>query len=171
MVFEPIQSMIKKQARPALIIFLLLSLLLGILYPLIITGIAQLVFPVQANGNLIVHDGKVAGSALIGQPFTSPKYFWGRPSATSPVPYNAGALSGSNLGPTNPALADAVKARVDALHAADPANTQQIPVDLVTASGSGLDPDISVAAAYYQVSRVVWRRSPPGCGGPGAART
>jgi K+-transporting ATPase KdpC subunit len=159
MVFEPIQSMIKKQIRPALIIFLLLSVLLGILYPLIITGIAQIVFPVQANGNLIMQDGKVAGSALIGQPFTSPKYFWGRPSATSLVPYNAGTSSGSNLGPSNPALADAVKARVDALRAADPANTQQIPVDLVTASGSGLDPDISVAAAYYQVPRVARERN------------
>jgi len=151
--------MIRKQVKPALVIFLLLTVLLGLIYPLVITGIAQLVFPAQANGNLIVHDGKVAGSALIGQPFTSPKYFWGRLSATSPVPYNAGASSGSNLGPSNPALTDAVKARVDALHAADPANTQQIPVDLVTASGSGLDPDISVAAAYYQVPRVARERN------------
>jgi K+-transporting ATPase ATPase A chain len=128
------------------------------LYPLVITGIAQLVFPVQANGNFISHDGRVVGSALIGQPFSSPHYFWGRPSATSPVPYHAGASSGSNLGPTNPALTDAVKARVDALRAVDPANTQPIPVDLVTASGSGLDPDISVAAAYYQVPRVARER-------------
>jgi K+-transporting ATPase ATPase A chain len=151
--------MIRKQVKPALVIFLLLTVLLGIIYPLAITGIAQLVFPAEANGNLIVHDGKVAGSALIGQPFTSPQYFWGRPSATSPVPYNAGASSGSNLGPTNPALTDAVKSRAASLHAADPANTQPIPVDLVTASGSGLDPDISVAAAYYQVPRVARERN------------
>ena len=116
-------------------------------------------FPEQANGNLIVHDGNVAGSALIGQPFTSPEYFWGRPSATSPVPYNAGLSSGSNLGPSNPALANAVKERVRALHAADPANTLPIPVDLVTASGSGLDPDISVAAAFYQVPRIARERN------------
>jgi len=159
MASEKIQSMIRKQVKPALVLFLLLTVLLGIIYPLVITGIAQLVFPAQANGNLIVHDGKVAGSALIGQPFTSPKYFWGRPSATSPVPYNADASSGSNLGPSNPSLTDAVKTRVDALHAADPANTQPIPVDLVTASGSGLDPDISVAAAYYQVPRVARERN------------
>ncbi|MDP2796732.1 MAG: potassium-transporting ATPase subunit KdpA, partial [Methanoregula sp.] len=126
---------------------------------LFITGIAQVVFPVQANGNLIVHDGNVVGSALIGQPFTSPGYFWGRPSATTPVPYNAGLSSGSNLGPSNPSLASAVKARVEALHAADPANTLLIPVDLVTTSGSGLDPDISVAAAYYQVHRIARERN------------
>ena len=159
MAFEPVRSMIRKQVKPALVLFLLLTVLLGIIYPLVITGIAQLVFPVQANGNLIVHDGKVVGSALIGQPFSSPHYFWGRPSATSPVPYNAGASSGSNLGPTNSVLTDAVKARVDALRAADPANTQPIPVDLVTASGSGLDPDISVAAANYQVPRVARERN------------
>jgi len=159
MMSESLPSILRKQLRPAVMIFILLTLLTGVLYPLVITGVAQLVFPVQANGNFIVHDGKVAGSALIGQPFTSPQYFWGRPSATFPVPYNAGASSGSNLGPTNPALADAVKARVDALRAADPSNTQQIPVDLVTASGSGLDPDISVAAAYYQVPRVARERN------------
>ncbi|MCX6685956.1 MAG: potassium-transporting ATPase subunit KdpC, partial [Methanoregula sp.] len=156
---EPVQSMMKKQVRPAVLVFVLLTVLVGILYPLVITGIAQLAFPVQANGNLIVHDGKVAGSALIGQPFTSPKYFWGRPSATPLVPYNAMGSSGSNLGPTNPALVDAVKARAEALHAADPMNTQPIPVDLVTASGSGLDPDISVAAAYYQIPRVARERN------------
>jgi K+-transporting ATPase ATPase A chain len=116
-------------------------------------------FPVQANGDLLIHNGKVAGSSQIGQPFSSPQYFWGRPSATSPVPYNAGASGGSNLGPNNPALGDQVKARVDALHAADPGNTQEIPVDLVTASGSGLDPDISVAAAYYQVPRIARERN------------
>jgi K+-transporting ATPase ATPase A chain len=158
MVFEPILSKIRNQIKPAIVIFFLLTLITGIFYPLLITVIAQVVFPVQANGNLIVHNGTVVGSALIGQPFTSLKYFWGRPSATSPVPYNAGASSGSNLGPTNPALADAVKARVDALLAADPPNKQPIPVDLVTASGSGLDPDISVAAAYYQVPRVASER-------------
>ncbi|WP_321504459.1 potassium-transporting ATPase subunit KdpA [uncultured Methanoregula sp.] len=152
-------TIILNQLRPALIIFLLLTLITGICYPLLITGIAQLAFPTQSNGNLILHDGKVAGSALIGQPFTSPKYFWGRPSATTPVPYNAGLSSGSNLGPSNPALADAVKARVAALHASDPANTRPIPVDLVTSSGSGLDPDISVASAYYQVPRVARERS------------
>jgi K+-transporting ATPase ATPase A chain len=146
--------MIRRQVRPALIVFLLITLITGILYPLVITGIAQVVFPVQANGNLIIHDGKIVGSALIGQPFTSPEYFWGRLSATSQVPYNSGISGGSNLGPTNPALINEVKARVDALHAADPGNTLPIPVDLVTSSGSGLDPDISVAAANYQVSRI-----------------
>ena len=154
-----VSSIIRNPLKPALIIFLLLTLITGILYPLLITGIAQLAFPEQANGNLIVHNGNVAGSALIGQPFTSPKYFWGRPSATSPVPYNAGLSSGSNLGPSNPALVEAVKARVKALHAADPSNTLPIPIDLVTASGSGLDPDISVAAAYYQVPRVARERN------------
>jgi len=152
-------SIIRNQLKPAIVIFLLLTLITGIFYPLFITGIAQVIFPVQANGNLIVHNGNVVGSALIGQPFTSPGYFWGRPSATSPVPYNAGLSSGSNLGPSNPALANAVKARVEALHAADPANTLPIPVDLVTTSGSGLDPDISVAAAYYQVHRIARERN------------
>ena len=152
-------SLIRKQIKPAVVLFFLLTILLGIVYPLVITGIAQVIFPVQANGNIIEHNGKVVGSALVGQPFTSAEYFWGRPSATSPVPYNAGASSGSNLGPNNPALTDAVKARVDALHAADPANTQLIPVDLVTASGSGLDPDISIAAAEYQVPRIARERN------------
>ena len=156
---EPLKSMIVKSAKPAIVIFFLITLLTGILYPLVITGIAQVVFPVQANGNLIGHNGKVAGSSLIGQPFDSPDYFWGRLSATSPVPYNGGASSGSNLGPTNPALIQQVQARVNALHAADPGNTQAIPVDLVTASASGLDPDISVAAAYYQVPRVARERN------------
>jgi K+-transporting ATPase ATPase A chain len=151
--------MIKKQVKPAIVLFLLLTVLLGIVYPLVITGIAQVIFPVQSNGDILEHNGKVAGSALVGQPFTSANYFWGRPSATSPVPYNAGASSGSNLGPNNPALTDAVKARVDALHAADPTNSQSIPVDLVTASGSGLDPDISIAAARYQVPRVARERN------------
>jgi K+-transporting ATPase ATPase A chain len=151
--------MIRKQARPALIVFLLITLITGVLYPLVITGIAQLIFPVQANGNLIQHDGKVVGSALIGQPFTSPNYFWGRLSATSPVPYNSALSSGSNIGPTNPALIDEVKARVDALHAADPANSLPIPVDLVTSSGSGLDPDISIASAQYQIPRIARERN------------
>ena len=151
--------MIRKQVRPALIVFLLITLITGVLYPLVITGIAQAVFPVQANGNLIYHDGRVAGSALIGQPFTSPKYFWGRLSATSVVPYNSAVSSGSNIGPTNPALIDEVNARVDALHAADPGNTRPIPVDLVTSSGSGLDPEISVAAANYQIPRIARERN------------
>lgn len=142
------------QLRPALVSFVLFSIITGLLYPLAVTGVAQAIFPQQANGSLIVKDGKPIGSALIGQPFDDPKYFWGRLSATSPFPYNAAASSGSNLGPTNPALIDEVKARVDALRAADPQNTQPIPVDLVTSSGSGLDPNISVAAALYQVPRV-----------------
>ncbi len=143
-----------KQLRPALLVLLLMTLLTGILYPLLVTSIAQAVFPFQANGSLLTAGGKTAGSALIGQPFDDPKYFWGRLSATSPYPYNAANSSGSNLGPTNPALADEVKARIDALKAADPGNTAPIPVDLVTSSGSGLDPDISIAAALYQAPRV-----------------
>ncbi len=154
-----ILPILRSQARPALILFLLLTLITGIGYPLLVTGIAQLAFPDQAGGSLIVHNGNLAGSALIGQPFTSPQYFWGRPSATSPVPDYAGLSSGSNLGPSNPALADAVKARAAALRAADPGNTLPVPVDLVTASGSGLDPDISVAAALYQVPRVARERN------------
>ena len=154
-----LQSQIRKQIRPAIVLFLLLTLLTGIVYPLVVTGIAQVIFPVQANGNLIEHNGRVAGSALVGQPFSSPGYFWGRPSATPQFPYNAGASSGSNLAPDNPALTIAVKARVTALHAADPGNTQMVPVDLVTASGSGLDPDISIAAAEYQVPRITRERN------------
>jgi K+-transporting ATPase KdpC subunit len=147
-----------RQLKPALILFALLTLLTGVLYPLVVTGIAQLVFPRQANGSLIIRDGQTVGSTLIGQPFDDPKYFWGRLSATSPFPYNAAASSGSNLGPSNPALMAAVQARIDALKAADPGNTLPIPVDLVTASASGLDPHISVAAAYYQVPRVARAR-------------
>jgi K+-transporting ATPase ATPase C chain len=146
------------QLRTAFMLLLVLSVVTGLAYPALVTGIAQLVFPHQANGSLIVKDGKAVGSALIGQPFDDPKYFWGRPSATSPHPYNAGASSGSNLGPTNPALTDAVKGRVEALRAADPGNTAAVPVDLVTASGSGLDPHISPSAALYQVSRVAKAR-------------
>ena len=156
---EMLRSVIRKQVKPALVIFILLTLLTGIFYPLVITGIAQLVFPSQANGSLIVHNGSIAGSALIGQPFTSTDYFWGRPSATMPFPDNADSSTGSNLGPTNPALLDAVKARVAALHAADPNDTRPIPVDLVTTSASGLDPDISIAAAYYQAPRVARERN------------
>jgi len=144
--------------RPALVLLVMLSVLTGLVYPAVVTGIAQVVFPRQANGSLIVRDGKVVGSSLIGQPFDDPKYFWGRPSATSPFPYNAASSSGSNQGPTNPALYDAVKGRVEALRAADPGNTAPVPVDLVTASGSGLDPHISPAAALYQVGRVAKAR-------------
>ena len=144
--------------RPALVSFLFLTLITGVAYPLAVTGLAKVAFPSQADGSLIVKDGKVVGSTLIGQPFDDPKYFWGRPSATSPSPYNAAASSGSNLGPTNPALVKAVKERVDALRAADPGNTAPVPVDLVTASASGLDPHISPAAALYQTGRVARAR-------------
>jgi len=144
--------------RPALMLLLIFTVLTGLLYPLVVTGIAQLVFPSQANGSLISSNGQTVGSSLIGQQFDDPKYFWGRLSATGPYPYNAAASSGSNLGPTNPALLDEVKARIAALKAADPTNTQPIPVDLVTSSGSGLDPNISVAAALYQLPRVAKAR-------------
>ncbi|MTW10253.1 potassium-transporting ATPase subunit KdpC [Pseudoduganella eburnea] len=144
--------------RPALVLFGALTLATGVLYPLAVTGVGQALFPHQAAGSIIEVDGKAVGSALIGQQFTSPEYFWSRPSATGPMPYNASGSSASNLGPLNPALTDAVKARVDALKAADPANTAPVPVDLVTASGSGLDPEISLAAANYQVKRVAAQR-------------
>lgn len=134
--------------------FLLLSLLTGLAYPLLVTGISQLTMPTKANGSLILQDGKPVGSSLIGQSFSDPKYFWSRPSATGPMPNNASASGGSNLGPTNPALPDAVKARMQALRDADPGNTKPVPVDLVTASASGLDPHISPAAAEYQLARV-----------------
>lgn len=143
-----------RQLRIALIFLGLFTVITGIIYPLVITGIAQAFFHHQANGSLIEEKGKSVGSELIGQPFSDPKYFWGRLSATSPFPYNAASSSGSNYGPTNPALRQAVQARIDALKAADPDNNEPIPVDLVTFSASGLDPDISVAAANYQVSRV-----------------
>ena len=144
--------------RPALVSLIFFTLITGVAYPVVVTGIAQVIFPFQANGSLIVKDGKVVGSALIGQVFDEPKYFWGRPSATSPFGYNAGSSSGSNLSPTNPDLIKAVQGRVEALRAADPGNTAPVPVDLVTASGSGLDPHISPAAALYQVSRVARER-------------
>ena len=149
-----------KHLKPAVILFVLLSVLTGVIYPLVVTGLAQLLFPAQANGSLIKDSAdKPTGSRLIGQPFGNPGHFWGRPSATGPFPYNAGASSGSNLGPTNPALIDAVKARIQALTAADPDNKAPIPVDLVTASGSGLDPHLSPAAADYQINRVAKARN------------
>src|SRR6267143_3300636 len=140
--------------RAAVVSLVVFTVVTGIVYPVVVTAIAQLVFPHQANGSLIVKDGKSAGSRLIGQPFDDPKYFWSRPSATSPFGYNAGASAGSNLSPTNADLIKTVQGRVDALWAADPGNTAPVPVDLVTASGSGLDPHISPAAALYQVRRV-----------------
>src|SRR5512143_3675515 len=143
-----------KELKPAALMLILLTVLTGALYPALITGLAQALFPAKANGSLIRQDGKIVGSALIGQPFSDPAHFWGRPSATGPMPYNAAASSGSNLGPLNPALKDAVRARIDALKAADPTQTAPIPVDLVTASGSGLDPQISPAAARWQAPRI-----------------
>jgi K+-transporting ATPase ATPase C chain len=144
--------------RPAISLFILTTVVTGLVYPLAVTGLAQLVFPDQASGSLIRRDGAMVGSALIGQTFTGPRYFWSRPSATSPMPYNAAGSGGSNLGPTNPALVEAVKARVEALRAAHPGKTGSVPADLVTTSASGLDPHISPAAAYYQVERVAVAR-------------
>ena len=152
------------QFRPAIVLLALLTIITGFIYPLAVTGIAQVVFPSQANGSLITQDGQAVGSRLIGQSFDAPEYFWGRLSATGTFPYNAynadnlTASSGSNLGPLNPALVEAAQARIDALRAVDPDNAAPIPVDLVTASGSGLDPDISVAAALYQLPRVARER-------------
>lgn len=151
----------KTLLRPALTLFVLLSALTGVLYPLAVTGVGQSLFPRQAAGSLIERDGKLVGSELIGQNFTSPKYFWGRPSATGPMSNNAGGSSGSNQGPLNPALTDAVKSRVAALRAADPGNSAPVPADLVTASGSGLDPHITMAAARYQAARVARERRLP----------
>jgi K+-transporting ATPase ATPase C chain len=144
--------------KPALLMLLFFTVLTGIAYPLAVTTIAQIVFPSQANGSLLGSDKQPLGSELIGQPFSRAEYFWGRPSATSPASYNGGASSGSNQGPTNPALIDAVQARIKALRDADPSNTKPVPVDLVTASASGLDPHISSAAAAYQISRVALAR-------------
>lgn len=140
--------------RPALVLFLVMTVITGLAYPLVVTGIGQALFPFQAGGSVIERNGIPIGSKLIGQPFSDPKYFWSRPSATVPQPYNGTASAGSNLGPLNPALTDAVKARIDALRAAGSGDQTPIPVDLVTASASGLDPDISLAAAYYQAPRV-----------------
>lgn len=149
--------------RPALVSFLVLTLVCGVLYPLAMTGFGRLIFADQASGSLLRRDGQVVGSRLIGQTFSAPGYFWGRPSATSPKPNDAANSGGSNLGPSNPALLDAVKSRIAALQAADPGNRAPVPVDLVTASASGLDPEISLAAAYYQVPRVARaRRLTPG---------
>jgi K+-transporting ATPase ATPase C chain len=145
------------EIRPCVVVLLGLTLITGVAYPLVITGVAQAAFPRQANGSLLEKDGKVIGSSLIGQPFDDPKYFWSRPSATAPA-YNAASSGASNLGPTNGALRDAVKGRIDALHAADPDQADPVPVDLVTASGSGLDPHISPAAALYQLHRVARAR-------------
>ena len=153
------KAALRTQIRPAIVAIAIFTLLSGILYPLVITGIAQGIFRHQANGSLIELNGKVVGSELIGQPFDDPRYFWSRPSATTPYPYNAAASSGSNLGPTNPVLHKIVQTRIAALRTADPTNNLSIPIDLVTASGSGLDPDISVAAAYYQVHRIARERN------------
>lgn len=144
----------KRDITNALFVFVLLTVITGLLYPGIVTVLAQALMPGKANGSLITVDGKPAGSSLIGQPFSDPRYFWGRPSATSPQPYNALASSGSNQGPTNPALVESVQQRLDALRSADPGNSAPVPVDLVTASGSGLDPHISPSAAAYQAGRV-----------------
>ena len=146
------------QLKPTLIIFTLLTIITGIFYPLLITGLAQLIFPHQANGSLIIQDGKVLGSELIGQQFDQPKYFWGRLSSTGNFPYNASASGGSNYSVLNIGLKKQVEERLAALHAADPGNTQPVPVDLVTASASGLDPHISIAAALYQAGRVARMR-------------
>jgi potassium-transporting ATPase KdpC subunit len=147
--------------RPAIVLFLVLTLVTGVAYPLVVTGVAKAVFPTQAGGSILLKNGNPVGSALIGQSFSDPKHFWSRPSATSPQPYNGLASGGSNLGPLNPALTDGIKSRIDALHAVDPANKAPIPVDLVTASASGLDPDISLAAAYYQAPRIARERGLP----------
>jgi len=146
------------QFRPALVMLIVMTAITGAVYPAVVTGIAQLIFPTQANGSLIEQGGKAVGSALIGQPFSDPRHFWSRPSATSPYPNNASSSSGSNLGPLNSALTDAVAGRIKALRDADPDNKVPVPVDLVTASGSGLDPHISPAAAEYQVARVAKAR-------------
>jgi len=159
----PVMRRAASIVRPAVVLLAVFTVLTGLLYPLAVTGLAQAIFPYQANGSLIRTSGNpgtagTAGSALVGQPFDDPGYFWGRPSATAPFPYNAGASSGSNLGPSTPMLVEAVQTRVATLRDADPGNTQPVPVDLVTASASGLDPHISVAAALYQVPRVARAR-------------
>jgi potassium-transporting ATPase KdpC subunit len=148
-----------KEFRPALVVFVALTLVTGVAYPVVVTLLGRLAFPAAVEGSVIEVEGRAVGSRLIGQPFSAPQYFWSRPSATGPMPYNGAVSSGSNQGPLNPALADAVAARIAALHAADPDNTGPVPVDLVTASGSGLDPHISVAAAEYQIARVARARN------------
>jgi K+-transporting ATPase ATPase C chain len=150
-----------KEFRPAVILLMALSILTGMLYPALVTGVAQVAFANASDGSLLESDGRIVGSRLIGQHFSDPKHFWGRPSATSPMPYNAASSGGSNQGPLNPALAEAVKGRIEALKASDPAQTSPIPVDLVTASASGLDPHISVAAALWQVPRIARERHLP----------
>ena len=150
--------MFRKQLKSAFIVFVILTIITGVLYPLFITGIAQAFFHAKANGSLIYRDGKITGSSLIGQPFEDPKYLWGRLSATSPVPYNSSSSSDSNIGPSNPALLETAKARVEKLRSADPKNKTPIPIDLVTSSASGLDPHISLAAAYYQIPRIAKER-------------
>lgn len=149
----------KTLLRPAVTLFVLLTAVTGVAYPLLVTGVAKVVFPETAAGSLIVQDGKLVGSRLIGQNFADPRYFWGRPSATAPMPYNASASGGSNQGPLNPGLVDSVSARIATLKAADPGNTLPVPADLVNASGSGLDPHISPAAAAYQVARIARLRN------------
>lgn len=151
----------KTQLRPALVLFGALTLVVGVLYPLAVTGVGKLAFSDRAAGSLVERAGKPVGSSLIGQSFSAPGYFWGRPSATGPMPNNAAGSAGSNLGPLNPALVDAVKGRIAALKSADPSNRAAIPVDLVTASASGLDPEISVAGARYQAARVAAARKLP----------
>jgi K+-transporting ATPase ATPase C chain len=150
---------VRRQLRIAAILLGLMTLLTGVIYPLVVTGVAQMAFHHQANGSLVEKDGRLLGSELIGQPFDEPGYFWGRLSATTSFPYNAAASAGSNYGPLNPALLDAIEKRVEALRAADPGNAEPIPVDLVTYSASGLDPHISVASALYQIPRVARQRS------------
>jgi len=154
-------SVMKKHLRPALVLLVLLTLITGLIYPLLVTGVAQGLFPARANGSLLLHDGQAVGSVLIGQNFTDPGHFWGRPSATAPAPYDANASGGANLGPTNPALLDAMRVRIAALRAADPGNNAPVPIDLVTTSASGLDPHISAAAARYQAPRVARVRGLP----------
>ena len=150
--------MFREYVRPAILSFIILTAITGFIYPLGVTWIAQTFFPEQANGSLIYHDGKAIGSTLIGQPYDDPKYLWGRLSATSPQPYNGASSSGSNIGPSNPSLADSVRARITALRSADPDNKMPIPVDLVTSSASGLDPHISMASGYYQAGRIARAR-------------
>lgn len=153
-VTTPVNPTMATRVRPALVLFLLLGAVTGLVYPLLVTGAAQALFPAQASGSLLTHAGAVVGSDLVGQSFTDPRHFWGRPSATATTPYNAMASGGSNLGPLNPVLTDAVKARIAALRQTDPGNSAPVPIDLVTASASGLDPHITLAAARYQVPRV-----------------